>query len=184
VIDAASAQQDLVIVGHSYGAFIATLVAARLPARLLVLLAGMILAPEKAQANGGLTPATGTPSNSRPGSTAARPATTTAHQFLQRSTTPASRGSHAQGQARGVTDSLEHALAADAWPNVPSKFILCKDDLSSPQPLCGGWHNSAWAQSPTAYDTAPIVLESPPPLSSPSMASPTSPASWPINREL
>jgi pimeloyl-ACP methyl ester carboxylesterase len=78
VIDAASGQQDLVIVGQSYGAFTATLVAARLPVRLLVLLAGMIPGPrEKARANGGPTPATGTPSNGRPGSTAARPATTT-----------------------------------------------------------------------------------------------------------
>jgi len=45
VIDAVSGQQDLVIVGQSYGSFTATLAAARLPARLLVLLAGMIPAP-------------------------------------------------------------------------------------------------------------------------------------------
>ena len=45
VIDAASGQQDLVVVGQSYGAFTATLAAAQLPVRLLVLLAGMIPAP-------------------------------------------------------------------------------------------------------------------------------------------
>jgi pimeloyl-ACP methyl ester carboxylesterase len=42
VADAAAGRQDLVIVGQSYGAFAATLAASRLPARLLVLLAGMI----------------------------------------------------------------------------------------------------------------------------------------------
>ena len=43
--DAVGGRQDLVIVGQSYGAFTATLVASRCPARLLVLLAGMIPAP-------------------------------------------------------------------------------------------------------------------------------------------
>ena len=42
---AAAGQQDLVIVGQSYGAFAASLAASRLGARLLVLLAGMIPAP-------------------------------------------------------------------------------------------------------------------------------------------
>jgi pimeloyl-ACP methyl ester carboxylesterase len=41
-----------VIVGQSYGAFTATLAASQLPARLLVLLAGMIPVPEKAPASG------------------------------------------------------------------------------------------------------------------------------------
>src|SRR5215469_572756 len=45
VIDAMSGRPDPVIVSQSYGAFTATLVAARLPVRLLVLLAGMIPAP-------------------------------------------------------------------------------------------------------------------------------------------
>jgi pimeloyl-ACP methyl ester carboxylesterase len=41
----AAGRQDLVIVGQSYGGFTATLAASRLPARLLVLLAGMIPVP-------------------------------------------------------------------------------------------------------------------------------------------
>src|SRR5262249_61124583 len=45
VADAVAGLRDLVIVGQSYGAFTATLAASRLPARLLVLLAGMIPAP-------------------------------------------------------------------------------------------------------------------------------------------
>ena len=42
VAAAAAGRRDLVIVGQSYGAFTATLAASQLPARLLVLLAGMI----------------------------------------------------------------------------------------------------------------------------------------------
>jgi pimeloyl-ACP methyl ester carboxylesterase len=45
VADAVAGRQDLVIVGQSYGAFTATLAASQLPARLLVLLAGMIPLP-------------------------------------------------------------------------------------------------------------------------------------------
>ena len=45
VADAAAGRPDLVIVSQSYGSFTATLAASRLPARLLVLLAGMIPAP-------------------------------------------------------------------------------------------------------------------------------------------
>ena len=43
--DAAAGQHGLVIVGQSYCAFTATLAASQLPARLLVLLAGMIPSP-------------------------------------------------------------------------------------------------------------------------------------------
>jgi pimeloyl-ACP methyl ester carboxylesterase len=45
VTDAVGGRQELVIVGQSYGAFTATLVASRSAVRLLVLLAGMIPAP-------------------------------------------------------------------------------------------------------------------------------------------
>jgi pimeloyl-ACP methyl ester carboxylesterase len=44
-VEAAGGREDLVIVSQSYGAFTATLAASQLPARLLVLLAGMIPAP-------------------------------------------------------------------------------------------------------------------------------------------
>ena len=70
-VEAAGGREDLVIVCQSYGAFTATLAAARLPARLLVLLAGMIPAPEKARASGGTTPAIARPPKTRPGWTAA-----------------------------------------------------------------------------------------------------------------
>lgn len=45
VVDAVGDRDDLVVVGHSYGAFTAPLVADRLPVRLLVLLTPMIPRP-------------------------------------------------------------------------------------------------------------------------------------------
>ncbi|OHX02668.1 MULTISPECIES: alpha/beta fold hydrolase [Micromonospora] len=45
VVDAVGGRDDLVVVGHSYGAFTAPLVADRLPVRLLVLLTPMIPRP-------------------------------------------------------------------------------------------------------------------------------------------
>src|SRR6187549_3388886 len=45
VIEAVAEKQDLVVVGHSFGGFTAPLVAARLSADVLVLIAGMIPAP-------------------------------------------------------------------------------------------------------------------------------------------
>ncbi|MFD5696986.1 alpha/beta fold hydrolase [Streptomyces lasiicapitis] len=45
VVEAVGERRNLVVVGHSYGAFTAPLVADRLPVDVLVLLAGMIPAP-------------------------------------------------------------------------------------------------------------------------------------------
>jgi pimeloyl-ACP methyl ester carboxylesterase len=47
-IEAVGDRKDLVVVGHSFGAFTAPLVADRLPVKALVLVAGMIPAPGEA----------------------------------------------------------------------------------------------------------------------------------------
>lgn len=65
------------VVGHSFGGFTASLVAARLPVDALVFVAGMVPAPARRPATGGRTPATQRPSRNRPRATAGRPATTT-----------------------------------------------------------------------------------------------------------
>src|SRR5687768_12955772 len=48
VVEAVGDRRDLVVVGHSYGAFTAPIVADRLAADVLVLLAGMIPTPGEA----------------------------------------------------------------------------------------------------------------------------------------
>jgi pimeloyl-ACP methyl ester carboxylesterase len=150
VIEAARGQQDLVIVGQSYGAFTATLVAAQLPVRLLVLLAGMIPAPgetpgewwastgyrhaveEQARLDGGKTGHhdplisfyNGVP----------RPL---AEQALRRG----GAGSHRQSGTRGGPST--HGRRC------PPSSSCARTTSSSPPPTCGGWRGSAWAPSPT-----------------------------------
>lgn len=129
VADAAGDRRDLVIVGQSYGAFTATLAADRLPARLLVLLAGMIPMPgetpgewwdntgyrqaaeEQAQLDGGKT------GNDDPLITfcngVPRPL---AEEALRRG---------GRGESATVWDT---PWPLDAWPGVPTKFILATRD--------------------------------------------------------
>jgi pimeloyl-ACP methyl ester carboxylesterase len=66
VIDAVAGKRDLVVVGQSFGAFTAPLVADRLPVDVLILVAGMIPAPVSRRTTGGATPATGARSRNQP----------------------------------------------------------------------------------------------------------------------
>ena len=129
VVDAAGGRQDLVIVSQSYGSFTATLAATKLPVRLLVLLAGMIPAPgetpgewwdstgyqraveEQARLDGGKTGHddplicyyNGVP----------RPL---AEEALRRG-------------GRGESSTVYNTRwPLDRWPDVPTRFILCRDD--------------------------------------------------------
>jgi pimeloyl-ACP methyl ester carboxylesterase len=112
VADAAAGRQDLVIVGQSYGAFTATLAANQLPARLLVLLAGNDPRPQREP--GPVVGQHRLPAGRRTASQARRRQDRPrrpAHQFLQRHTALAGRGSSAKGRARGIHRRLEYALA-------------------------------------------------------------------------
>jgi len=66
VVEAVGDKQNLVVVGHSFGAFTAPLVADRLPVDVLVLLAGMIPSPGESPTSGGPTPAARARWRSRP----------------------------------------------------------------------------------------------------------------------
>ena len=77
VIDAVGDRKDLVVVGQSFGAFTAPLVADRLPTDVLVLVAGMIPSPVSRPGTGGRTPAMQARYRNRLRVTVARPATKT-----------------------------------------------------------------------------------------------------------
>jgi hypothetical protein len=113
VAAAGGGRPDLVIVGQSYVAFTATLAAAQLRPRLLVLLAGMIPAPGESPgqwwANTGYRHAVQQQARLDGGKTGHDDS---AHQLLQRFAAPAGRGGAAQGWARGVRSGLEHTLAS------------------------------------------------------------------------
>jgi hypothetical protein len=97
--DAASGRRDLVIVAQSYGTFTANLAASQLPSRLLVLLAGMIRVPGETPAQWRSNTAASRLQRSRPGWTAARPATTTRSSASTTEYAPAGRGGSAKGAA-------------------------------------------------------------------------------------
>lgn len=133
VADAAGDRRDLVMVGQSYGGFTATLAASRLPTRLLVLLAGMIpvlgetpgqwwdntghrqAVEEQAKLDGGKT------GNDDPlisfCNGVPRPL---AEEALRRG---------GRGESAVVWDT---PWPLDAWPRVPTKFILCAQDQFFP----------------------------------------------------
>jgi pimeloyl-ACP methyl ester carboxylesterase len=133
VVEAVGSRRDLVVVGHSFGAFTAPLVADRLRADMLVLLAGMIPAPgespadwwastgygtavaEQAERDGGLT-----------GS--ADPYVSFYHDV------PRELAEEAMSKEREHPSSA--AMAAPwplaTWPDVPTRFLLCSEDRFFP----------------------------------------------------
>jgi pimeloyl-ACP methyl ester carboxylesterase len=133
VVEAVGSRRDLVVVGHSFGAFTAPLVADRLHADVLVLLAGMIPAPgespsdwwentgygsavaEQAERDGGLT------GNEDP-------YVSFYHDV------PRPLAEEAMGKEREHPSSA--AMAApwplDAWPDVPTRFLLGSEDRFFP----------------------------------------------------
>jgi pimeloyl-ACP methyl ester carboxylesterase len=133
VIEAVGDREDLVVVGQSFGAFTATLVADRLPAEVLVLVAGMIPSPgeppgdwwantgygsavrEQAARDGGLT------GNEDPYVT-----------FLHDVPRGLAEEAMSHERAHPSQTSMAAPWPLDAWPNVPTKFVLCGEDRFFP----------------------------------------------------
>ncbi|MGN9908805.1 alpha/beta fold hydrolase [Phytohabitans sp. LJ34] len=133
VVEAVGAKRDLVVVGHSFGGFTAPLVADRLPVDVLVLLAGMVPAPgespdewwantgygdavaEQAARDGGLT---GNPD----------PLVSFYHDV------PRELAEEAMRRERAHPSSTATAAPwpLDAWPDVPTRFVLCGEDRFFP----------------------------------------------------
>ncbi|MGW0228620.1 alpha/beta fold hydrolase [Actinopolymorpha singaporensis] len=125
-------RDDLVVVGHSYGAFTAPLVADRLSAHLLVLLAGMVPSPgeppgdwwtntgyseaaaKQAEIDGGLT------GNEDP-------------YILFYDGVPRPLAEEALGRGRNESPAASgQPWPLASWPDVRTKFVLCQDDRLFP----------------------------------------------------
>ncbi|MFI6316874.1 alpha/beta hydrolase [Nonomuraea sp. NPDC050556] len=133
VVQTVGHRQNLIVVGHSFGAFTAPLVAQRLSADMLVLLAGMIPTPgespddwwtntgcqtaveEAAKLDGGLT---GNPD----------PFISFYHDV------PRKLAEEALSKERAHPSSTAGATPwpLDAWPNIPTRFVLCTEDRFFP----------------------------------------------------
>jgi pimeloyl-ACP methyl ester carboxylesterase len=129
----AAGQPDLVIVGQSYGAFTATLAASRLPARLLVLLAGMIPVPGESPgqwwAATGYRQAAEQQARVDGGKTGHDDPLITYYNGVPPALASEALRRGGRGESSVVYDT---PWPLDAWPDVPTKFIVCKDDQFFP----------------------------------------------------
>jgi pimeloyl-ACP methyl ester carboxylesterase len=136
VVQAIGDRRDLVVVGQSFGGFTAPLVANRLPVQVLVLVAGMIPAPgeppeewwdntgyaeavrEQAARDGGLT-----------GN--ADPSVCYYHDV------PRKLADAAMSKERDHPSavSMRAPWPLPAWPEVPTRFVLCTEDRFFPAPF-------------------------------------------------
>jgi len=133
VIGAAAGRKDLVIVSQSYGAFTATLAASRLPARLLVLLAGMIPAPGESPGqwwdSTGYREAAEQQARLDGGKTGHDDPLICYYNGVPRPLAEEALRRGGRGESAVVWDT---PWPLDAWPDVPTKFILGKDDRFFP----------------------------------------------------
>lgn len=136
VVEAVGSKRDLVVVGHSFGAFTAPLVADRLRVDALVLLAGMVPAPGESPAdwwaNTGYGSAVAEQAARDGGLTgSADPYVSFYHDV------PRELAEEAMSKEREHPSSA--AMAApwplDAWPDVPTRFLLCSEDRFFPPDL-------------------------------------------------
>ncbi len=117
VVDAVGDRHELVVVAQSFAGFVAPLVCVRIPVELLVLVAGMIPAP--GEAPGEWWTNTGYESGAGGGDVI----TTFYHDV-----SPA-LAAEAVERGRGQSETpTREAWPLDSWPDVPTRFLLCRDD--------------------------------------------------------
>jgi pimeloyl-ACP methyl ester carboxylesterase len=117
VVEAVGDRRDLVVVGHSLGCFTAPLVCARVPAELLVLLAPMIPAPGE----------TGIEWWRNTGYEDSGEEDVFYHDV------PGHLEEEARRRERGQSErSMVEPWPLEAWPDVPTKVLLCRDDRMFP----------------------------------------------------
>ena len=128
VVEAVGDRRNLVVVGQSYGGFTAPLVADRLPVDVLVLLAAMIPAPgetpEEWWVNTGYTEAAREQAERDGGKTGSDDQIVSYYNGV-----PRALAEEALSRAREESmTAWRTPWPLDAWPDVPTKFVLCKDD--------------------------------------------------------
>lgn len=121
VTDAVGGRSDLVIVGHSAGGFVAPLACERAGARLLVLVAGMVPAPGERfmgwWSNTRFEEETGGMSDEH-------------DVFYHDVPQDLAAADIERGEGREYFPEEPWPLAA--WPEVPTRFLLCRDDRLFP----------------------------------------------------
>ena len=133
VVDAVGDRTDLVVVAQSLGGFTAPMVCERVPVDLMVLVAGMVPAPGETGnewwANTGYEQAVGEPGDGEdsPASEEDELIAT----FYQ--DVPRELAVEALKRGRDQADTpMRQPWPLEGWPNVPTRFIVCRDDRLFP----------------------------------------------------
>jgi pimeloyl-ACP methyl ester carboxylesterase len=132
VVDAVGDRSDLVVVGQSYGGFTAPLVADRLAVDALVLVAGMIPAPGESPAewwhNTGYGQAAEAQARRDGGMTGSEDPFVAFYHDV-----PRTLAEEALSKERSESETAYHEpWPLDAWPAVPTRFVLCREDRFFP----------------------------------------------------
>lgn len=125
-------RRELVVVGHSFGGFTAPLVAERLPVKVLVYLAGMIPVPGERPADWWDNTGYGEAAREQ----AARDGGLTGNEdplVCYYNGVPHELAEQALSRERGQSNaSYYKSWPLEAHPDIPTKFILCRDDHCFP----------------------------------------------------
>jgi pimeloyl-ACP methyl ester carboxylesterase len=133
VVDAVGDRKNLVVVAQSFGGFTAPLVCERVPVDLLVLVAAMIPAPGEApndywtNTGYGASKPEGVEGAKAEDDDEAATIATFYHDVPPDLAAEAMRRERGQSAAR-----MGEPWPLKAWPDVPTKFLLCRDDRLFP----------------------------------------------------
>lgn len=129
VVRAIGDRQDLVVVGQSFGAFTAPLVADRLPTDVLVLVAGMIPSPGEPPGdwweNTGYAGAVQEQAARDGGKTGSEDPYVAYYHDVPRDLADEAMSKERDHPSQA---SMEAPWPLEAWPDVPTKFVLCTED--------------------------------------------------------
>jgi pimeloyl-ACP methyl ester carboxylesterase len=132
VVDAIGDRHDLVVVGQSFGAFTAALVADRVPVDVLVLVAGMIPTPGETPAewwdNTGYRQAVQEQGRRDGGETGSDDPLVAFYYDV-----PSALAEEALSKTRSQSATPgQSPWPLEAWPAVPTRFVLCTEDRFFP----------------------------------------------------
>jgi len=126
VVDAIGDRTDLIVVAQSFGGFTAPLVGERVPVKLVVLVAPMIPAPGEAPADYWANTRYDEEEHERYDDEIAL--------FYQ--DVPPELASEALGRGRAQSEArMGESSPMKAWPRVPTRVLLCRDDRLFPAPF-------------------------------------------------
>ena len=124
VVSAIGDRRAPVVVAQSFGGYVAPIVCDRVPARLLVLIAGMVPSPGESAEEMFANTRYPTEPRSDPGD---------ADLFYHDVPPALAREAKARGRRQSDTPGKQ-PWPLVAWPRVPTRFLLCRDDRMFPAP--------------------------------------------------